>query len=146
MRTVGVIAAPGWIDPTATDIMACWPNQVQVTQTILGPAGFDYSFAALAECEPYLREAAQILVETGAEIVVQVGPAFAYLAGCVPDGQPLPMPETSDVYLDCTIRGRRAQWQEKAEMMSLTASGRTLYEWRKGEPWAGVVAPEVMWK
>ena len=81
MRTVGVIAAPGWIDPTATDIMACWPNQVQVTQTILGPAGFDYSFAALAECEPYLREAAQILVETGAEIVVQVGPAFAYLGG-----------------------------------------------------------------
>jgi len=71
--------------------------------------------------------------------------SFAWLAGRVPPGQPLPPPQTADVTIDCTVRGRRAQWRETNEEMALTAGGRTLYRWRKGEAWAGVVAPEVMW-
>jgi hypothetical protein len=70
--------------------------------------------------------------------------AFAWLAGQIPVGQPLPPPRTGEVALDCAVGGRAAQWRETAAAMTLTAGGRTLYEWRKGEPWAAVVAPEVM--
>lgn len=70
--------------------------------------------------------------------------SFAWLAGRVPPGQPLPPPQTADVTIDCTVRGWRAQWHETNEEMALTAGSRALYRWRKGEAWAGVVAPEVM--
>ncbi|MBE2234081.1 MAG: hypothetical protein IAE85_11350 [Anaerolinea sp.] len=73
-----------------------------------------------------------------------VDKAFAWLAGLVPGGQPLPPPQTAEVLLDCTAAGRPARWRETAQEMTLTAGGRTLYHWRKGEPWARVVAPEVM--
>lgn len=72
--------------------------------------------------------------------------AFAWLAGRVPQGQPLPAAQTAQVALDCTIRGRRAQWRETAGEMALSSGGRVLYHWRKGQLWAAVVAPEVMWK
>jgi hypothetical protein len=70
--------------------------------------------------------------------------AFAWLAGQVPAGQPLPPPQTGDVIVECAAQGQAAQWRETAAAMTLTAGGRTLYEWRKGQPWAAVVAPEVM--
>ncbi len=75
--------------------------------------------------------------------------AFAWLAGQVPEGQPLPPPRTGDATIECAVGGRwspgrPARWQETATAMTLTAGGRTLYEWRKGEPWAAGVAPEVM--
>jgi hypothetical protein len=70
--------------------------------------------------------------------------AFAWLAGQVPAGEPLPSPRTAEAVLDCVMRGWTAQWRETAAAMTLTVGGRALYEWRKGEPWAAVVAPEVM--
>lgn len=69
---------------------------------------------------------------------------FAWLAKRVPKGEPLPPPQTADVALNCIAHGRPAQWRETAEEMTLSAGGRTLYHWRKGESWARVVAPEVM--
>lgn len=70
--------------------------------------------------------------------------AFAWLAGQVPEGKPLPPPQTGDVVLECAVRGQVGRWQETPTAMTLTAGGRTLYEWRKGQPWATVVAPGVM--
>lgn len=75
-----------------------------------------------------------------------VDKAFAWLAGRVPEGRPLPAPETAGITRDCTIRDRRAQWCETAGRMTLSIGGRVVYEWRKGQPWAAMVAPEVMWK
>jgi hypothetical protein len=71
---------------------------------------------------------------------------FAWLAGRVPAGQPLPEPAIGPVEIDCRIRGIRARWRETEQAMTLTAGERPLYIWRKGEPWARVVAPELMWK
>ena len=72
--------------------------------------------------------------------------AFAWLAGRVPEGRPLPEPRTAEVELDCRIRGTQSAWRETEEAMTLSAGPRTLYHWRKGEPWAGIVAPEAMLK
>lgn len=72
--------------------------------------------------------------------------AFAYLAGRVPPDQPLPPPQLQPVKQPCRLRHRAAIWQETETRMSLLANGQTLYHWQKGQPWAAVVAPEVMWK
>jgi maleate cis-trans isomerase len=83
---LGIIAAPGWADPTGAAIAQLHPGQVEVAQTILGPPGFDYSFAQYRALEPELRSAAQLLAEAGSEIILQVGPAVAYHAGGSPEG------------------------------------------------------------
>lgn len=72
--------------------------------------------------------------------------AFAWLVGHVPEGQPLPSPETAAITRDCAVRGQRAHWHEAADRMTLSAGSRVIYEWRKGQPWAAALAPEVMWK
>jgi hypothetical protein len=71
--------------------------------------------------------------------------AFAWLAGRVPQGQPLPPPRTAEVTIDCAARGQQALWRETAAEMTFTAGDQTLYRWRKGEPWADVISLEVMW-
>jgi len=81
MRRLGIIAAPGWMDPTAADFLTRHPEHVEIAQTILGPAGHDMSFATIRSCEPHLLEAARLLVEAGCECIAQVGPIFAYQAG-----------------------------------------------------------------
>lgn len=78
MKRLGIIAAPGWLDPTAGDFLLRHADQLDVTQTILGPSGFDWSFPAIRASEPHLMEAARCLAEAGCECIAQVGPAFAY--------------------------------------------------------------------
>jgi hypothetical protein len=72
--------------------------------------------------------------------------AFAWLAGRVPIGRALPLPQTAEVALTCAVRRQPARWRETETNMSLLAEGRLLYYWRKGRPWADTVAPEVMWR
>ena len=72
--------------------------------------------------------------------------AFAYLASQIPEGQPLPSPQLQPVSQPCRLRRRTAIWHETETDMSLLANGQTLYHWQKGQTWAAVVAPEVMWK
>ena len=72
--------------------------------------------------------------------------AFAYLAMIAPEGQPLPLAYNADVSLDCQVRSQPATWYETTTEMKLMIADKTLYHWRKGEFWASVVAPEVMWK
>jgi maleate cis-trans isomerase len=86
MKRLGIIAAPGWLDPTAGEFLARHADQLEVTQTILGPAGFDWSFASIRASEPHLLEAARCLAEAGCECIAQVGPAFAYQAGATGQG------------------------------------------------------------
>jgi maleate cis-trans isomerase len=81
MKRLGIIAAPGWFDPTAGEFLLRHSGQIDVTQTILGPAKFDWSFASIRASEPHLLEAAHLLAEAGCECIAQVGPAFAYQAG-----------------------------------------------------------------
>ncbi len=75
---LGVIAAPGWIDPTAREFSSLCEQRIDIAQTIMPPVGFDYSFEQIEQAEPHLEYAAQLLKETGSEVVIQVGPAFAY--------------------------------------------------------------------
>lgn len=81
MKKLGIIAAPGWFDPTLQEFILHHGNELKVTQTILPPAGFDYSFDAIKRSGTGLETAAHKLAEAGAELIAQVGPAFAYLAG-----------------------------------------------------------------
>jgi maleate cis-trans isomerase len=81
MKRLGIIAAPGWFDPTAGEFLRSHVGEVEVTQTIMGPPGFDWSFASIQSSELHLRDAAQLLAEAGCECIAQVGPAFAYQAG-----------------------------------------------------------------
>jgi len=81
MKRLGIIGAPGWFDPTANEFLLRHSGQIDVTQTILGPPGFDWSFASIRASEPHLLDAARLLVEAGCECIAQVGPAFAYQAG-----------------------------------------------------------------
>jgi maleate cis-trans isomerase len=75
---VGIIAAPGWIDPTAREFSGLCDQVIDIAQTIMPPVGFDYSFEQIEQVEPYLLQAAQLLKEAGSEVIIQVGPAFAY--------------------------------------------------------------------
>ncbi|MEH6549851.1 MAG: hypothetical protein V7711_19205 [Pseudomonadales bacterium] len=81
MKKLGIIAAPGWFDPSLDEFMAWHGDVLQATQTILPAPGFDYSFDAIRHSRPALEQATGLLVEAGAEVIAQVGPAFAYLVG-----------------------------------------------------------------
>jgi maleate cis-trans isomerase len=85
-RRLGIVTAPGWMDPNAPDLERLYPGQLQMQQTILPPPGFDYSFASMAASEPQLVTAATMLAEAGCELVIQDGPGFACLIGKTPAG------------------------------------------------------------
>jgi maleate cis-trans isomerase len=86
LRRLGIIAAPGWMDPNARDLERVYPGRLHVLQTILPPPGFDYSFAAMASSEPHLITASRMLAAAGCELILQDGPAFACLIGGTPTG------------------------------------------------------------
>ncbi|PKI00490.1 hypothetical protein [Glaciecola sp. 33A] len=75
---LGIIAAPGWIDPTAREFSSLSNQVIDIAQTIMPPVGFDYSFEQIEQVEPHIETAAQLLKEAGSELIIQVGPAFAY--------------------------------------------------------------------
>lgn len=85
-RRLGIVAAPGWIDPNLPALERMYPGQLQMQQTIMPPAGFDYSFPAIAQSEPHIIDAARLLAEAGCELVIQDGPGFGCLIGQTPDG------------------------------------------------------------
>jgi maleate cis-trans isomerase len=80
-RKLGIVAAPGWFDPTLHEFMQRHPDELVVTQTILPPPGFDWSFEQISQSGPALMTASRLLAEAGSEIIAQVGPAFAYRVG-----------------------------------------------------------------
>ncbi len=86
MKKLGIIAAPGWFDPTLKEFSDLHASELEVTQTILPPAGFDYSFEAIEHSAEGLLIAAQQLSAAGCDLIIQVGPAFAYLAGGSAEG------------------------------------------------------------
>jgi len=83
---LGIVAAPGWIDPNLPALERLFPGQLHLQQTIMPPAGFDYSFPAIARSEPHIIDAARLLAEAGCELVIQDGPGFGCLIGETPDG------------------------------------------------------------
>lgn len=83
---LGIIAAPGWFDPTQQEFSSLCPDGVDSTQTILGPIGFDYSFDQIEQLEPHFINAGQLLAEAGSQLLAQVGPAFAYFHDNTPQG------------------------------------------------------------
>lgn len=85
-RRLGIITAPGWMDPNAPDLEGLYPGRLHMQQTILPPPGFDYSFASIAASEPHLIAAATMLAEAGCELIVQDGPGFGCLIGKTPAG------------------------------------------------------------
>ena len=85
-RRLGIISAPGWIDPNLPDLERAYPGALQMQQTILPPPGFDYSFASIAASEPHLVTAATLLAEAGCEFIIQDGPGFGCLIGRSPEG------------------------------------------------------------
>jgi len=85
-RRLGIVAAPGWIDPNLPALERLFPGQLQLQQTIMPPAGFDYSFSSIAASEPGIVDAARLLAEAGCELIIQDGPGFGCLIGQTPDG------------------------------------------------------------
>ncbi|MEM7334918.1 MAG: hypothetical protein AAF490_22765 [Chloroflexota bacterium] len=72
--------------------------------------------------------------------------AFRFLTGCLPYKSEIPRPETSAWTARCTVRGKTAVWRETQQEMKLTVGQNVLYQWQKGQPWAKVSKPEVLWK
>jgi len=85
-KKLGLIAAPGWFDPTLAEFNKIIATKVESTQTILAPKGFDYSFDAMSELEPHFNDAASLLVQAGSELIAQVGPVFSFFSGKTPEG------------------------------------------------------------
>lgn len=85
-RRLGIVAAPGWIDPNLPALERLFPGRLQLQQTIMPPAGFDYSFPAIAQSEPHILDAARLLAEAGCELIIQDGPGFGCLIGKTPAG------------------------------------------------------------
>jgi hypothetical protein len=73
--------------------------------------------------------------------------AFRYLVAQLPEGQQLPPSQTRPVQFACHVRGQPATWTETdEEMRLLQEDGETLYLCLKGQPWAQITAPELLWK
>lgn len=85
-QKLGLIAAPGWFDPTLAEFDAITEGDIVSTQTILAPKDFDYSFDAMSQLEPHFNEAARLLVQAGSEVIAQVGPVFSFFSGRTPEG------------------------------------------------------------
>jgi len=85
-KKLGLIAAPGWFDPTLDEFDHIISSKVESTQTILAPKDFDYSFEAMSELEPHFNDAARLLVQAGSELIAQVGPVFSFFSGKTPEG------------------------------------------------------------
>jgi maleate cis-trans isomerase len=83
---LGIITAPGWRDPTASEFSTICPEMTDIAQTIMPPVGFDYSFEQIEQLEPHLEDGAKLLQEAGSEVIIQVGPAFAYFNDYTPKG------------------------------------------------------------
>ena len=49
---------------------------------------------------------------------------------------------------DCLLRGKIRHYREDAQAITLTEgnNGRVLYQWVKGEAWARICAPELLWR
>lgn len=86
LHRLGVIAAPGWIDPNVPALERLFPGRLQMQQTIMPPPGFDYAFPSIAQSEPHILEAARLLAEAGCEFIIQDGPGFGCLIGTTPAG------------------------------------------------------------
>lgn len=71
---------------------------------------------------------------------------FRYLTGRMPAGSVLPEAWIADYETTCTLRGKHALWNETSEAMQLHLGTKTVYRWRKGQPWAAVAAREALWK
>jgi maleate cis-trans isomerase len=86
-RKLGIIAAPGWFDPTQGEFaQRHLASELAITQTIMPPVGFGWSFDEIAGSEANIASAARLLAEAGSELIIEVGPAFAYLIGGDPQG------------------------------------------------------------
>ena len=86
-RKLGIIAAPGWFDPTQGEFAQRHAvGELAITQTIMPPVGFGWSFDEIAGAEQHIDTAARLLAEAGSELIIEVGPAFAYLIGGDPQG------------------------------------------------------------
>lgn len=80
-KIIGVLAASGWVDPTIDEFRKIHGDEFFLTQTIQSPPGFDYGFASMRDAEPDLTQGARMLSEAGADLIIQVGPYFAYMIG-----------------------------------------------------------------
>jgi hypothetical protein len=68
--------------------------------------------------------------------------AFRYLAAHV--GAQGPEPAQSEAFeAACTFRGRALHLREMSQDLVVSEKGQPIYRWRKGEPWAEVVQPEL---
>lgn len=72
--------------------------------------------------------------------------AFRYLAEKLSPDSLLPAARRAPAELPCLLRGRDARWIETGEEMVLFRDGKAVYRWCKGQRWAAVVSPEVMWR
>lgn len=85
-KKLGIIAAPGWMEPTMIEFLDRHRGELLVNQTILPPVGFDYSWNHIMASEPHMVTAAKQLAESGCDLIAQVGPAFSYFMGGSPAG------------------------------------------------------------
>jgi maleate cis-trans isomerase len=86
-KKLGIIAAPGWFDPTQGELAQRHAaGELAITQTIMPPVSFGWSFDEIAGAEQHIDTSARLLAEAGSELIIEVGPAFAYLIGGDPQG------------------------------------------------------------
>jgi hypothetical protein len=73
--------------------------------------------------------------------------AFRYLTGKLPNGVTLPHVDSPPgVEADCTLRGQRVRYIEDDDQIALKEGTKTMYRWQKGDDWAIVCAPNLLWK
>jgi hypothetical protein len=73
--------------------------------------------------------------------------AFRYLTGLLPAGAIItPAPPPERIEIACSVRGQAARYVEDAAVMEVWRGETAIYRWNKGERWAAVCAPEMVWK
>ena len=72
--------------------------------------------------------------------------AFHYFSTLLPVGDILPSSQTESYELPCEVAGMSGIFRETPNEFSLFHDKSLLYHWQKGQDWADVVSPQVIWK
>ena len=78
-KIVGFLSAPDWLDPAPEELRSLTRGRINVQQTIVGPANFDWDTKSIKEIAPHLTHSAMKLASAGCNLIASPATPFGYI-------------------------------------------------------------------
>ena len=78
-KIVGFLSAPDWLDPAPEELRSLTRGRINVQQTIVGPANFDWDTKSIKEIAPHLTHSAMKLAAAGCNLIASPATPFGYI-------------------------------------------------------------------